>query len=60
MRDDLQRIGDKAWQRFRRPREKQLWYYQSLQRVFDARLTSPPGAQLADQFRAEVAAVLAF
>jgi (p)ppGpp synthase/HD superfamily hydrolase len=57
LREDLERIGDKAWQRFRRPRDKQLWYYQSLQRIFDARLTTPPGSLLALQFRAEVAAV---
>ncbi len=57
LREDLQRIGDKAWQRFKRPREKQMWYYQSLQRVFDARLTQPPGSLLAAQFREEVAAI---
>jgi (p)ppGpp synthase/HD superfamily hydrolase len=57
LRHDLARIGDKAWQRFKRPREKQMWYYQSLQRIFDARLTQPPGSILAAQFRAEVAAV---
>jgi (p)ppGpp synthase/HD superfamily hydrolase len=57
LRHDLARIGDKAWQRFKRPREKQLWYYQSLQHIFDARLTQPPGSILAAQFRAEVMAV---
>ena len=59
LREDLQRIGDKAWNRFRRPREKQLWYFQSLQRIFDARLTAPPGSFLAAQYRAEVAAIVA-
>jgi hypothetical protein len=34
-----------------------MWYYQSLQRIFDARLTQPPGSILAAQFRAEVMAV---
>lgn len=57
LREDIERSGDKAWQRFKRPREKQMWYYQSLQRIFDARLTQPPGSLLAAQFRAEVAAV---
>jgi (p)ppGpp synthase/HD superfamily hydrolase len=57
IRHDLERCGEKAWERFKRPRAKQRWYYESLRRVFDARLLDSPGADLAAQFHAEVEAV---
>jgi len=57
IRSDLEMFGEKAWERFKRPRAKQRWYYDSLRRVFDARLVSSPGADLAAKFRAEVEAV---
>ena len=57
MRSDLDLLGEKAWERFKRPRDKQRWYYESLSRIFDARLDGSPGVELAAKFRAEVQAV---
>lgn len=57
IRYDLERCGEKAWERFKRPRAKQRWYYESLRHVFDARLVDSPGVDLAAQFHAEVEAV---
>lgn len=57
IRQDLELVGEKAWERFKRPRAKQRWYYESLRRVFDARLIDSPGADLAEKFRVEVEAV---
>lgn len=57
IRYDLERCGEKAWERFKRPRDKQRWYYESLSRIFDARLVEAPGVNLAAQFRTEVEAV---
>ncbi len=57
IRTDLERCGEKAWERFKRPRIKQRWYYGSLSRIFDARLIESPGVDLAAQFRTEVEAV---
>ena len=57
IRQDLDMFGEKAWDRFKRPRVKQRWYYESLRRIFDARLVDSPGADLAAKFRAEVEAV---
>jgi (p)ppGpp synthase/HD superfamily hydrolase len=57
IRYDLERCGEKAWQRFKRPRAKQRWYYESLCRIFDARLVDSPGVDLAAKFHAEVEAV---
>jgi (p)ppGpp synthase/HD superfamily hydrolase len=54
IREELERCGEEIWNRFRRPREKQRWYYESLRRIFDERLTEPPAADLAARFRAEV------
>lgn len=57
IRHDLALRGEAAWLRFKRGREKQQWYYQSLAQVFTERLTSGPGLRLAQLFAAEVAAV---
>ncbi len=57
IRSDLELFGEAAWSRFKRPRDKQRWYFESLSRVFDARLVDSPGVELAAKFRAEVAAV---
>jgi (p)ppGpp synthase/HD superfamily hydrolase len=57
IRQDLELFGEGAWDRFKRPRAKQRWYYESLRKVFDARLLDSPGAELAAKFRAEVEAV---
>jgi (p)ppGpp synthase/HD superfamily hydrolase len=57
IRSDLGLRGEKAWEHFKRPREKQRWYYQSLSRIFDARLVDSPGLELAAEFHSEVEAV---
>lgn len=57
IRQDLELFGERAWDRFKRPRAKQRWYYQSLSRIFDTRLADSPGADLAAKFRVEVEAV---
>ena len=57
IRHDLERCGEKAWDQFKRPRTKQRWYYESLSRIFDARLVDSPGVELAAKFHAEVEAV---
>jgi len=57
IRHDLELCGEEAWKRFKRSRAKQRWYYESLSRIFDARLDGSPGVDLAAKFRAEVEAV---
>jgi (p)ppGpp synthase/HD superfamily hydrolase len=57
IRSDLELNGDLAWERFKRPREKQRWYYQSLSQIFDARLVDSPGVELAAKFHTEVEVV---
>lgn len=57
IRHDLERCGEKTWDRFKRPRSKQRWYYESLSRIFDARLVNSPGVELAAKFHTEVEAV---
>jgi (p)ppGpp synthase/HD superfamily hydrolase len=57
IRYDLEQFGEKAWGRFKRPRAKQRWYYESLSRIFDSRLDGSPGVDLAAKFHAEVEAV---
>lgn len=51
IRDDFARMGDDLWERFSGRPGQQLWYFQSLARIYDRRL---PG-QLADTFAREAA-----
>jgi (p)ppGpp synthase/HD superfamily hydrolase len=57
IREDLALHGELAWLRFRRGRDKQRWYYESLSAVFTHRCTSGIGARLAAIFASEVRAV---
>jgi (p)ppGpp synthase/HD superfamily hydrolase len=57
IREDLALRGDVAWTRFKRGRTEQMWYYQSLERVFRARFNGGVGHCLAESFSIEVAAV---
>ena len=57
IREDLALHGELAWLRFRRGRDKQRWYYESLADVFTRRCDSGIGARLAEIFAAEVRAV---
>lgn len=56
-RDDLEREGEQAWRRFKRGREQQRWYYESLARVFEERVTTAAGRRLLAPFLDELAAV---
>lgn len=57
IREDLALNGELAWLRFRRGRDQQRWYYESLAAVFNERCTAGIGARLASIFSAEVRAV---
>jgi (p)ppGpp synthase/HD superfamily hydrolase len=57
IREDLALHGELAWLRFRRGRDKQRWYYESLAEVFTRRFDGGIGARLAEIFAAEVRAV---
>jgi len=54
IRDDYEKIGNKVWERFNRPKEKQKWYYEALADVFSMRLNDPKAAFLVNHFRSEV------
>jgi (p)ppGpp synthase/HD superfamily hydrolase len=53
-REDYHKIGDGLWKRFRRPKEKQKWYYEALANVFSERLTDTKAAALVNHFKNEV------
>ncbi|MBI3926387.1 MAG: bifunctional (p)ppGpp synthetase/guanosine-3',5'-bis(diphosphate) 3'-pyrophosphohydrolase [Armatimonadetes bacterium] len=55
MRHDHSRIGEKLWERFKAPRDKQLWYHTTLCDLFEQRLMGSPWEELAFRYRAEVA-----
>jgi (p)ppGpp synthase/HD superfamily hydrolase len=57
LRVDLDMEGEAVWERFKRGRDEQRWYYRSLEEIFTARLDREPAARLARRFRAEVQAV---
>lgn len=57
VRDDLVLRGEATWKRFRRGRDQQKWYYESLSQVFQQRLTADPGQSLARMLALEVKAV---
>ena len=57
VRDDLALRGEVTWKRFRRGRDHQKWYYQSLSNIFVRRLITEPGLSLARLLAAEVEAV---
>ena len=54
IREDYERYGEDFWRRFRRPREQQKWYYESLAATFTDRLTKEESRKLLDDYRAEV------
>jgi (p)ppGpp synthase/HD superfamily hydrolase len=49
--EDLKKIGDKIWERFNRPKEKQEWYYRSLVKIFLDRLKKGPHREKALHFK---------
>lgn len=54
IREDLRRLGEKVWSRFRRSRADQQWYYTGLARQFLRRAQSEPLRTLARRFSAQV------
>jgi (p)ppGpp synthase/HD superfamily hydrolase len=54
IREGLEGDGEKFWERFNRPREKQKWYYERLEGVFAARAGREPALSLLSAFRTEV------
>lgn len=56
IRRDLKRSGDLVWRRLR-SRTQLKWYFESLSRLFGARLRDRRGKRLATRFRAQVRAV---
>ena len=57
IRRDLEQNGEAIWDRFKRPREQQQWYYQSLCQVFLKRGTQAPLSILAQELARETALV---
>lgn len=53
IREDRALRGDVTWDRFRRGRHQQRWYYECLVDVFERRLNHGPGARLVDLLKAE-------
>ena len=54
IREGLESDGEKFWQRFNRPREKQKWYYEQLEAVFTRSVSREPALALLKSFKAEV------
>lgn len=54
IREDHERIGEKLWKRFNRPRDKQKSYYESLANIFLERLTDEKIRPLLETFDMEV------
>ena len=54
IRQDLALEGEETWKRFRRPRESQRWYYESLGAVFTRRITLDPAVRLVREFNREL------
>ena len=52
--EDHQRIGDRLWKRFNRPKEKQKWYYENLTNIFLEKLTDEKCLHLVKSFKEEV------
>jgi hypothetical protein len=54
IREGLQSDGETVWERFNRPREKQKWYYESLEAAFTTRVCREPALTLLSAFKVEV------
>lgn len=54
IRDDYEKLGDRLWARFNRPRDQQSWYYRGMAQAFLRRLQNGPGAEIAKEFDREV------
>jgi (p)ppGpp synthase/HD superfamily hydrolase len=54
IREGLESDGERFWDRFNRPRERQKWYYERLDEVFSERIDREPALTLLGVFKAEV------
>jgi (p)ppGpp synthase/HD superfamily hydrolase len=54
IREGLLSEGEAVWERFKRSREHQCWYYQALAEAFTTRPGGEPLGSLVDEFRREV------
>lgn len=54
---DYETYGEDLWRRFKRPQEKQKWYYERLLAVFTESLADEQSRNLVDLFRTEVVRV---
>jgi (p)ppGpp synthase/HD superfamily hydrolase len=54
IREGLASDGERFWERFNRPREKQRWYYKRLAAAFSKNISEEPALTLLSTFKAEV------
>lgn len=54
IKEDLEANGEVVWKRFKRPRARQKWYYESLAVVFTDRSSDEKSQTLLKRFKAEV------
>jgi (p)ppGpp synthase/HD superfamily hydrolase len=54
IREGLESDGERFWERFNRPRDKQKWYYERLEAVFAKRVNREPALTLLAAFKAEM------
>lgn len=50
---DHARLGEEVWKRFHRPRNLQLWYFESMLEIFSDRLHDQQSQKLVEEIRAE-------
>lgn len=54
IKEDLEANGEVVWERFKRPRERQTWYYESLAAAFEDRSADEKSQTLLKHFKTEV------
>ena len=54
IKEDLEANGEVVWERFKRPGERQKWYYESLAAAFEDRSADVQSCTLLKRFKAEV------
>ena len=52
--EDEERLGPELWTKFKRGKDKQRWYFNSLADEFGKRLKDEPGLSFYNQFRSEI------
>jgi len=57
MSEDHERIADKLWKRFNRPKEKQKWYYEELVAIFSEKMTDDKCRPLVNCFITDVKSI---